>query len=303
MHLRDYALLLLLAAIWGLSFVFYRVAVPSLGAGLFAELRVAIAAGALLLYLAATGTGRATLGRIRSTGRSYLLVGGFNAALPFALIGASELVLPASYASVLNATMPLFSVALAARFLAQRVTALQTVGVAVGILGVAIVVEAAPFPLTLPVLLAVAASTSAAASYAIAAVYIRARMPRVASLDLTVGQQVAAALWLLPLAAVNLPGARFPAVAIGAAITIALLCTVLAYLVYFNLLQRVGATHASTVTFVTPVFGVLWGNLLLGEPVGWGLLAGFGLVLVGVGLVTGLRWGRGRPGARPGPGR
>ncbi len=213
-------------------------------------------------------------------------MGALNAGIPFTLIGVSELTLPASYASVLNATMPLFSVVLARQYLHHAVTGRQVVGLATGVLGVAVVVGAAPFPLSPAVLGAVAASTVAAASYACAAVFVRRRMAGVAPLDLTVGQQVTAAAWLLPLAAFALPTARFPAIAVEAVVAIALISTVFANIVYFHLLQRVGPTSASTVTFLMPVFGVVWGNLLLSEPIGLGLVGGFALVLLGVALVT-----------------
>lgn len=297
MRARDYALLVALAAVWGLSFVFYRVAVPSLGAGLFADLRVGLAALALLVYLAASGRFSDTWARLRSMARPLAVVGALNAAVPFALIGFSELTLPASYASVLNATMPLFSAALAAEFLAQPIRVRHAIGLAAGVVGVGIVVGAAPFPLTPSIALAVAASVAAAASYALAAIYIRVRLPRAASLDLNVGQQLTATAWLLPLALLDLPSARYPAEAIGSVVAIALICTVLAYLAYFHLLQRVGPTHASTVTFLMPVFGVVWGNLLLAEPVHASLLVGFAAVLLGVALVTGV--GRSREPGRP----
>jgi drug/metabolite transporter (DMT)-like permease len=297
MRAVEYVLLTVLAAMWGLSFAFYRIAVPFLGPAVFAWMRVALAGSLLLGYLAISRQATPALGRVRAHWKDYLILGGLNAALPFTLIGFGELVLPASYASVLNATTPLFTLLIAAAWVGQAIRAPQLAGIVLGMIGVAIVVGAAPFPLTMSVLLAVAAATVAAASYGVAAVYVRRKMTGVSTVDLSLGQLLGASLLLLPLAGYEAPRATFPFIALVSVVGIATLCTVLAYVIYFRILQTVGATQAVSVTFLMPVFGVIWGHVLLGEPVGWALVAGFAIIIIGILLVTSLP----RPHLVPGP--
>jgi len=289
MRRGEYGLLVALGAMWGLSYVFYREGAPALGPALFVELRVALASAVLLLYLAGLGRLGTTRARLRARWRAYLVLGALNAAVPFTLIAVAELTLPASFASVLNSTAPLFSALLGMPLLGQSIRARQGSGIALGIVGVIVLVGAAPFTLTSVVIASAIASLLAAFSYALAAIYVRRSLPGEDPLDLSVGQQLAGALLLVPFAAIEVPAARFTPVALESVLGIALLSTALAYVIYFRILQSTGPTEALTVTFLIPIFGVVWGFLLLREPIGPALLVGVALILAGVALATARR--------------
>ncbi len=229
--------------------------------------------------------------------REWLVLGAVNAALPFVLIAAAELTIPASLAAIINATAPLFSAVIAVAFLGTSLTARQALGLALGIAGVALVVGLAPVPGTLTTVLAVAASLGAAAAYGAGAHLVKLRFGGVAPMTLAIGQQVAAAAVALPFLAAVPPRHAPGAGPVAAVLVLGVVCTGLAYLLYFRLIEELGAMPALTVTYLVPVFGVLWGALFRDEHVTPGMVAGAAVVLAGVLLVTGTG-GRAR---RPGP--
>lgn len=279
---RQGAMLLALAALWGASFLFIAEAVGELGAVGVAEGRVVLALAGLLLYAAAT----ARVPALRRRWRAYLLLGAVNAALPFALIGVAEETIPASLAAIVNATAPLFSALGAALWLGQPIRRAGGAGLALGVLGVALVVGLAPIALTGSTLLAIGASLAAAAAYAVGGHLVNLRFAGETPLALAVGQQAgAAAVLLAPLAAWPPPDVP-RAATIGSVLALGLACTAAAYLLYFRLIAELGATSALTVTYLVPVFGVLWAALFRGERITAGMIAGALVVLVGVLLVT-----------------
>ncbi|HLY76619.1 MAG TPA: DMT family transporter [Thermoplasmata archaeon] len=289
MKAPEYVLLFVLGAIWGLSYVFIRVASPLFGPALLVGLRVAIASGATAAYVAATGQWETALSSFRTKGREYLVIGLVNAALPFTLISASELVLNASYAAILNATTPVFSALATAAWLGQPLTSRVAGGIAVGVLGVAIAVGAAPFTLSPLVLLAVALSLGGSVSYGIGAFYAHRHTADVPPVTASLGQTLAATVLIAPFALVEVPTARWTVPGNVSLLGLALLSTFVAYILYFRILQRSGPTETVTVTFLIPIFGVAWGHLLLGEPIGVGTVVGLAVVLVGIALITGFR--------------
>ena len=190
---RDLLALLALAAVWGGSFLFIRVSVASLGPLPLAAGRVAIAAIVLAIGMPLLGRRVSLRGHVRP----LLVLGALNAALPYALISASELHLTASYAAMLNATVPLWSVAFGAVWLGERVTGKRIAGLGVGLLGVAVLVGWSPVEMTPVVVLCIAASLVATASYALAGIYAKKRLSGVSSPALALGQQVGALPWLV----------------------------------------------------------------------------------------------------------
>ncbi len=282
---RDSLFLLLLAALWGGSFLFIRLASPVIGPVVLMDARVLIAGLALLVYAALL----ARMPDLWRRWRAYLLLGGLNAAAPFTLIAFAELHLPASLAAILNATTPLFGAVVAFFWLHDRMTAKKIVGILIGVIGVVVLVGWSPFPLTPLVLLSVGASLLAACFYGIGGVYSKVAFQKEPPLALAMGQQLGAGVVLLPFAVASLP-ASFPSVPIVLAIlALALFSTSLGYLIYFRLMTTVGPTSTLSVTFLVPVFGLLWGAIFLKEPLTIGWLIGLGIVLVGMGFVTNLR--------------
>lgn len=291
MGARDLGALILLAALWGASYIFIRVAVPALGPFVLMGVRVALAAAVLALYAAVLARG---MPKLRARWREFLIVGATNSAIPFTLIAAAELRLTASLAAILNSTTALFAAVVAAAWIGEALTARKVAGLFIGIAGVAVLVGWDPVPLTGAVLLAVGAMLTASLSYAVGGVYVKRTFAGVPPLAMAIGQQTGAAVFLLPLAAATIPKETPSLPVVLAALGLTLLSTAVAYLLYFRLIENVGPTKTLTVTFLIPVFGLLFGVLLLGEPVGVGTLAGFGIILYGVALVTEVRLGKGR---------
>ncbi len=281
MRSADLARLLALAALWGGSFLFMRVAVLPLGPIATAELRVLFAAAALLVWLRVAG--------IRLDGRAewrlYLVVGTINSAAPFALYAFSALYLPVSYLVVLNATTPFFGALVAAAWLGERFPVRAALGLVAGVAGVAMLVRLGPVPLTPQVVSAILASLLAALCYAVAAAYLKRRARAPAPAAVATGSQLAATLALLPLLPALPPVAAPTSGEWIAVVMLGVLCTGIPYLLYFRLIADVGATRALTVTFLIPAFGMLWGAVFLGETITGTMAAGCGLVLVGTALI------------------
>jgi drug/metabolite transporter (DMT)-like permease len=286
MRAKDYAMMVALAAIWGMSFVFYRIGAPLLGPALFVDLRVGVAAVALLAGLAVVRRLGSSIKGLRMQWKNFVVMAALNAALPFTLIATGELVLSAAFASIMNAMSPIFAAIIGAVFLGHFMSPKLAAGLTLSIVGVIVVVGAGPFSPTPVTLAATGLFLVAALSYAIGALYTSHRLQGESPLALCVAQQVFATLLVAPFAAAEIPGARFTTLAIIAVAGIALVCTALAYILYFRILQSAGPTQALSVTFLTPIFGVLWGHLLLGEEIAIGMIVGLAMVLLGVGLVT-----------------
>lgn len=284
MKARDLAALVVLGAIWGSSFLFIRIAVPALGPFPLMGLRVALAALALAPFLLALGLAP----EVRKRWRRFLVLGVVNAAIPFSLIGFGEITLTASLAAIINSTTVLFTALVARAWLGDPLTPAKLLGVFLGIGGVAALVGLDPLPLNGTVLLAVGASLLAAFAYAVGGTYVKKAFSGVAPVPMALGQQAMAAAVLLPLAAATLPREAPPSPALLSALTLGLLCTAAAYLIYFRLIARVGPTSTLTVTFLSPMFGTLFGVVLLDEPFGPGTLAGLCTILLSVALVTGV---------------
>jgi drug/metabolite transporter (DMT)-like permease len=279
---RQLAMLLGLAALWGASFLFMRVAVPSLGPIVLADARVAIAGLALLAYATAIGARPAR----RARWRDYLMLGAINAALPFTLLAAAELEIEASLAAVLNAMAPMCGAIVGAVWLGRRITNAAKLGLVLGVVGVALVVGLSPFTVDLPFVLAVLACLAAAFGYGIGANLVRVRFAGETPLALAIGQQLAAAVVLLPLLPVVPLRATPDVVDIACLFALALGSTAIAYLLYFRLLAELGATGGMTVIYVVPVFGVIWGALFLDEQIHLSTVVGGAVILFSVWLIT-----------------
>ena len=284
MRPREFAGLILLGALWGGSFLFIRVAVPALGPFLLVELRVGLAAATLFLYALAVGS----MPKIRNRWRSFLVLGFFNAAVPFSLISAAEIHLTASLAAILNSTTVMFTAMVAAVWMGDTLTARKLIGIVLGIVGVTVLVGWDPLPLSGAVLLAVAAMLLASLSYALGATYAKRSFSGIPPVGMAIGQLTAATALLLPFSIVGVPG-QTPSFGVALCVlALALLSTVVAYLIYFRLIENVGPTSTVTVTLLVPVFGLLFGVVLLDEPFGPGTLAGLCIILASVVLITGI---------------
>jgi drug/metabolite transporter (DMT)-like permease len=279
--------LVLLAAIWGASFLFMRVAVPALGPVWLIEWRVLL--GALLLALAARWF-RHSLA-LRQHWRHYLVLGLFNSALPFVLFAWAAQTLTASLLSVVNATAPIWGAVIAWAWSREPLKGRTAVGLALGVAGVALLMGLDPAMLKPGSGWVLAIVLLAPCCYAIASHYAKSAGNGLTPYANAHGSMWAATalLWpVLPFAGhAPLPETAMPALVWGAVLGLGLLCTGVAYLMYFRLVAALGAASALTVTFLIPVFGILWGHLFLGEAVGWQTVGGALVVLTGTALVTG----------------
>ena len=282
MRPADYGRLVLLAAIWGASFIFMRVAAPVLGPIATAESRVLLGGLALLAWFRLTAFDP----RLREHWRLYALVGLVNSAVPFALYAFAAMHLPASLLAILNATSPMFGLAFGALFASERISARKLAGLVIGAGGVALVTRPAGIDAGPMFGWAVGASLGACCGYGLTGVLIKRWGDGAPPKGIAVGNQLAAALFLLPLLPV-LPPLAAPSLLVAANVLgLALLASAVAFLLYFRLIADVGGTRALTVTYLIPLFGLAWGALFLGESLPPAALAGGVLILIGTVFVT-----------------
>lgn len=290
MRPQDLIRLTALAAIWGGSFVFMRVAAPALGPVVTADARVLLGGLVMMAWLRAV---RCDVGWRRHW-RHYALMGVVNSAVPFTLYSYAALHIPASYSVILNATAPLFGAVCGALWLAEPLTWRKVAGLLVGTAGVALVARAPGAEFDADFARAVAACLGAALCYALSGAYLKRRASMIEPRAMSGASLLVAGLALLPLALASPPRQAPSTAAVLCVVALAVLCSAVAYLLYFRLMADVGPGKALTVTFLMPVFGLVWGVLFLRERVTPGMLAGCALVIAGT--FTVLRTGR--PAAR-----
>ena len=301
---RDTAEFLALAAIWGASFLFMRVAAPEFGPLSLMLVRCAVGAATLLPVLLWYGKGRDLV----ADAGWILVVGALNSAIPFVLLGVATLTLTAGVTSILNSLAPLWAALIAWVWLGDRLTRAQAFGLVLGAAGVAVLVGGGGGTgaagrtgtgTVAAVLLPFAAGILATVFYGIAANLARRFLAGVHPLATATGSQLSATLVLLAPGLLTWPdgtavggvaGSGFAGVSGTswlAALVLGVLCTGAAYILFFRLIANVGATRTVAVTFVIPLFGVGWGALFLGEGIDAATLAGGAIIVLGTALTTG----------------
>lgn len=292
---RDGALLLLLGAIWGASYLFIRVASPVFRPFPLVFLRLLLGGGMLLVFALVM---HRTI-PWRENWRSYLIAGLFNCAIPFSLISTAALNLTASFSAMLNATTPIFTAVVAAFWLKDRLTPAKIVGLVFGLTGVAIIVGWQPTPLDSVGLLSAGMLIAAAVCYAGGVVYSKKVFKSADPIGTSVGQLLFGGVWVLPLALANPPQVEPTPAAIASVLLLSLLSTSVGYMIYFHLIGTSGATATASVTFLVPFFSSLWGAVVLGEVIHVNEVIGFGVIIVGLTLVTGMLARRPTPAEQP----
>lgn len=278
----------LLAAIWGSSFLFTRLAVVEFGALPTAFLRVAIATAFLLPIVAWRGQAPV----LRQHWRTIGVVGLLNSGLPFALFAFALQTITTGLSAILNATVPLFGALVAWAWLRDRPGTSRAVGLVVGFAGVAMLAwDKASFqpgangPASGWALLACLAATLC---YGIAASATKKHLTGLPALVTATGSQLGATLGLLLPALWRWPATTPGAQAWLALLAVGVLCTGVAYILYFRLIEETGPARALTVTFVLPVFAVIYGVLFLHETVTPWMLACAAVIVCGTALSAGL---------------
>jgi drug/metabolite transporter (DMT)-like permease len=262
--------------------MFMRYLSPIVGPVLTADMRMLIAGLTLLAFFASTGYG---LGWRRNWKR-FAVIGIVNSGLPFLLFSFASLYVPASVESVLNALSPLFGAVFSAIWLGEALSAAKIAGLVIGASGVAAIASFGSLPASPMLAPAISACILATACYGLCGVYIKRRAADIEARAMAAGSQFAAGVIILPLA-VAFPPREMPGPSVLAALALfALLCSAVAYLIYYKLIAELGPTKALTVTFLIPVFGMLWGWILLGERISLAMIGGAALVLAGTALVA-----------------
>ncbi|CAK1763420.1 Drug/metabolite transporter (DMT)-like permease [Vibrio crassostreae] len=275
--------LIMLAAIWGGSFLFMRIAANPLGPAVLIEARVLCAAVTLLLvsfYLKRKLS-------FNAHAKHFFILGLFNTALPFLFFAYAAQTLNASTLAILNSTAPIWAAIIGAIWTKTTLEARVLLGLGIGVTGVGVLVGWDAMNIGQEAILPIFAAVMAAFSYGIASNYTK-QAPKVEAFNNAHGSMWAAVLIVLPFV-FFMPMQEAPNLTITmSVILLGAVCTGLAYLLYFNLINELGAPSALSVTFLIPVFGILWGNLFLDEAIGINTVVGSILVITGTMLVTGM---------------
>jgi drug/metabolite transporter (DMT)-like permease len=281
---RDVAELVALAALWGASFLFMRIAAPGFGPVALAAVRVAGATLFLLPLLAARGQMPALIRHWRV----IAVVGLMNSALPFLCFSYAALSINAGLSAIFNSATPLFAAAIAWVWLADRMTPARVLGLVVGFAGVVwIAWDKAGFTPGGSAW-AISACLFATLCYGVAPNLTKRHLTGVAPLAVAAGSQLAAALLLAVPALLFWPATPPSAQSWLATAALAFFCTGVAYILYFRLIANAGPANAVAVTYLVPIFAVAWGGLFLGETLSWPLVAGCVVVFAGTALATGV---------------
>ncbi|MBV8250124.1 MAG: DMT family transporter [Comamonas sp.] len=292
MSIASLIRLISLAALWGGSFLFMRVAVPQLGAVPTAVGRGLLSSLGLALVLGCMGY-RPRLGRYLWP---LLLLGVINSGIPFLMYALAAQVLPSGYSAIFNATTPLMAVIVGTLVFGEAITAARIAGVVLGIGGVAVLAQAGPLELTPAALGGMAACFTATVCYAFSSFLTLKLAGAKAAVDTRAAvfiSQLGALLVLIPGLVVALAlepklvqqAVQAPWLAWGNVALLGLLSTALAYVLYFRLIADEGPHKALTVTFIVPVFAVLWGWALLDEPLSAAHAIGGGLIALSLWIV------------------
>lgn len=284
MRIADVLILLSLAAIWGASFLFMRVSAPDFGPVPLVAFRMTVAG----LALAPVFLRKEARTLFKNHWWQLLVSGVVGSSISFILLSWASLTLSAGFTSLMNSSVPIFSAIIASVWLHERLRAAQFIGLALGILGVLILVwgklEFHENGRGWPIIACVVSCLC----YGFGASWMKSKLQGVRPLVASSGSLLGAGLVLIPFALTRLPKESPPLLSWLSAVALALICTALAFVLFFKLIQRSGATVATSVTFLIPFFGIFWGWLVLDEIVTGQMIAGLLVTLLGTGLITGM---------------
>lgn len=289
MALRNFLWLLLLAALWGPSFLFIKVAVEDIPPLTLVLARVGIAAILLNLILRSQGRSLPKFGPIWKHVAFMALI---HNAVPFALYNWSEQYIDSALAAIFNGVTPLFTIILAHLFVKDdRLTLAKVIGVLIGFGGLFLLIAPSLFEGVRATSLGLIAAAAAAASYGVAMVYSRLYLRGLPPLVAPTAQLSLAALYMLPVSLwferpFSLAAPSW--MAWGSLFVLAVFGTAVAFVVYYRIIEQTSATFVSMVTYMIPVFGIGLGVMVLGEQLDWNAYLGCGLILVGVMIVNGV---------------
>ena len=300
---RSYVIYIgLLAAFWGASYMFIKVADRAFAPATMIMLRLALASSVLLAVLAAQRGWHATVRDMRRLGWEGFGLGVVNGAIPFTLIAWGEKHIDSGVAAIANASMPIFVVLLAIRFKpSERVHGLRLVGFLVGLVGVGVLAGVHPQGGWWGVA-GTMAVVVASVSYAVGSLWGQRLVARTSGLTLAATSMIGGLVVLIPLGLWQLPSHVPGWKESGSVVALAVIGTALAQIILYRVLLSDGAARVSLVTYLLPMTALIYGVLLPGEPLTWQELAGMTLILGGVALGSGaVKLPRREPVAAPSP--
>jgi drug/metabolite transporter (DMT)-like permease len=300
---RSYVVYIgLLAAFWGASYMFIKVADRAFAPATMMMLRLALAASLLLVVLIAQRGWHATVRDMRRLGWEGFGLGVVNGAIPFTLIAWGEKHIDSGVAAIANASLPIFVVLLAIRFKpSERVYGLRLAGFLVGLVGVGVLAGVHPQGGWWGVA-GTMAVVVASVSYAVGSLWGQRLVARTSGLTLATASMLGGLLVLLPLGLWQLPSSVPGWKESGSVVALAVIGTALAQVILYRVLRSDGAARVSLVTYLLPMTALIYGVFLLGEPLTWQELGGMTLILGGVALGSGaVTFPRREPVAAPSP--
>ena len=281
MNILHIVLLFALSGIWGGSFIFMRHLAPIFGAVITADLRLLIAGAFLLGLLTLMGTKP----EWRKHWKQYLIAGAVNSGAPALLYSFAALHIPASISVIINSMAPIFVVMFSIIWLGEKLSIVKVAGLLLGTGGVALVASVGAVSGSAMSILAILACVGAACCYGLAGVYIKKYSSHIKPRLMAMGSQALVGAILFPLIFAFPPAQTVTANSVLILAGFAVLCSAIAYLIYYYLVSKVGPTKTLTVTFLMPAFGMLWSNLFLGERITTFMIVGTCIILLGTYLV------------------
>jgi drug/metabolite transporter (DMT)-like permease len=288
MTARQTGILLLLGAIWGAAFMLIKIAVSDVAPATLVAVRIAITA--VILYAAMRVSG-VTLPRERQPWFNFYSVGMFGLVIPFLLISWGQQLIPSSTTAILGATTPLFTALINIVTRAEeKINFERIIGLVVGFIGVIVAIGiAGATGATEGNWIGELCVLGAAVCYAISALYSRRVFGGMKPIIPSTGQMIASASLLIPIALIwdGVPTAMPSTQSITALLILAVFCTAIAYILYYQLIDSVGATKSSMVSFLIAPFGVVYGSVFLQEPINPNSIAGLVIIIVGIAIAGG----------------
>ncbi|MDA9021479.1 DMT family transporter [Gammaproteobacteria bacterium] len=275
MELKNWILLILLGAVWGSAFMFIKISADDFGPILLVNLRLLLAGALFLPFLLQ----KKYLAYFKSHFSGILILGIFSNAFPFTMFSYASLGATSNMLGILNGTTAFMTMVVAYFWLKESITPKQIFGIILGFLGILVLVNPANGSATLG---ASGFALVGALSYSFSGVYIQKYQLNANKFVLIGWAMLFGGLFLTPLSFFNLPDQMPDNNAIAALLWLGIVSTGIAYLGYIRLIEQIGAVRTSTVTYLLPVFSIIWGSIFLQEKITWIIFGGFIFVMIGM---------------------
>ena len=275
MELKNWILLILLGSDWGSAFMFIKISADDFGPILLVNLRLLLAGALFLPFLLQ----KKYLAYFKSHFSGILILGIFSNAFPFTMFSYASLGATSNMLGILNGTTAFMTMVVAYFWLKESITPKQIFGIILGFLGILVLVNPANGSATLG---ASGFALVGALSYSFSGVYIQKYQLNANKFVLIGWAMLFGGLFLIPLSFFNLPDQMPDNNAIAALLWLGIVSTGIAYLGYIRLIEQIGAVRTSTVTYLLPVFSIIWVSIFLQEKITWIIFGGFIFVMIGM---------------------